>query len=323
MKDHVKKHHPQKAVDKGWLTEDDAGKVRPSIRHRPKSNRSSGEKDLCEKDKEPGGKSESTAGKVTKKNTVQFENLVEELLKAQEPQQQQQQSQPPQQQPQFNQSDQQQRIVSSTTRVVLQIQETNDQHLQHPPTLQTQPKVIQEELSSSQLQIIQPVQEQITSQIQPPTMSQANTQIGQQTIKSQTLMNASQYIVAQHPQQQTAMTEMIPNANGQTQHMVPYDQTMQVTTSIPAVPGSQSYHSIPTSSTFSEEVYQFITCAGQPVRPAGNNMQCPPTNPMVSGQMAVTSTIVGNTRQVQAPNTQLQYQSGIVSQNSQESNQWK
>ena len=85
LKDHVKKHHPLKAVEKGWLTETEAAKVRPTIRHRPKANVTGDGQDTSQKDKKKQ--------QPSRKNPVQFENLVEELLKAHESQQEQEKQQ--------------------------------------------------------------------------------------------------------------------------------------------------------------------------------------------------------------------------------------
>ena len=299
LKDHIKKHHPHKAVDKGWLTAAEAAKVRPSARHRSKSSAQPGEKSE--------GTSEATADNLPKKNPAQFENLVEEILKAQEPQQQHQQ------QTQCIQANQQR-----TTRVVLQIdQQSNEQPLQQPLTMQTQLPVMQQ---LSPVQIIPPIQGQISS-----PMPHQSTVMSLPSIKSQTLMNVSQSSMLPHSQLQTGVTEMIQGTNEQVQQMIPYNQAVQGPGSVPVVPGSQQYPSIPTSSTLSEEVYQFVTYTGQPRRSTRNNGQCSSNSTVVSGQMqmGVLGNFATNTRDVPGASSQLPYYSGPASQNPRGSDQWR
>ena len=316
LKDHVKKHHPLKAVEKGWLTEAEAAKVRPTIRHRPKANVTGDGQDTSQKDKKKQ--------QPSRKNPVQFENLVEELLKAHESQQEQEK----QQKALLCASENSQRFERTSTSLNKPDLEPmiNQQPLQHNSNQTTTTQAHHPEPPKLQ---IQSMTEQNSPQIRHQHAPE-NPHLLRQAMNSEARLAFCRNSIPPQPQSQTNITEGIQNPSDQIQSVIRYEQPVpQVPGTVSAMPNtSHQYANIPTSSTLSEEVLQFITYPGHSGRVSGNGGQFQAASPISSSQpqMETMTSPVSNLQQ-ESNNVQLQYQvqhQGPIPQNTTtvNGNQW-
>ena len=316
LKDHVKKHHPAKAVEKGWLTEAEAVKVRPTSRHRPKANVTGDGQDTSEK--------ETMKQQPPQKNPVQFESLVEEILKAHESQQEQEK-----QKAQLSASENPEGFERTSTSSNKPDEEpvSKLQPLQHNSNQTTTTQAQHPEPTSLKLRI-QSMIEQNSSQMR--HQAPENQYPVKQEMNSETRLAIFRNSMPTQPQSQTSVTGGIQNPSGQIQSVIRYEQPL------PQAPGtgsaipvtSHQYGNIPTSSTLSEEVVQFITYPSHSGRVSGNNGQFQAASPMSScqPQMETMTGPVSNLQQ-DANNAQLQYQvqhQGAIPQNTPavNGNQW-
>ena len=314
LKDHVKKHHPKKAVEKGWLTEAEAGKVRPTSRHRPKANVTGDGPDTSQEKKKQ---------QPYRKNPVQFENLVEELLKAHESQHEQ---------------EKQQKVRLSASE--------NPQRFERNSASLNKPDL---EPMSKQQPAPNNGNQTITTQVQHPAQPSVKLRIQSMTEQNSPPMRHQQAPENPHPlkqamnlaivrnsmpvqsQSQTSVTGRIQNPSGQTQSVIRYEQQPlpQAPGTVSAMPDtSHQYANIPTSSTLSEEVLQLITYPGHSGRLSGNSGQFQAASPTSSCQPQM-QTMTGSMSNLQqeSNNSQLQYQvqhQGAIPQNTSavNGNQW-
>ena len=268
MKDHIKKHHPQRAVEKGWLTETEAAKAKPIGRHR-KVNQDEDEKGAGLKDK--------TEQPLSRKAPAQFENLVEEFLKAQDPLRRSKSQQ------------QQQKHINDSLDVARGAPDP--------------------ELPAQNMQIPMMVYE-VAPQLHQPDVSE-NPHILPQTAHSDARLTNFRNSMQVPSVPEQSMAGVIPIPNSQIQGVGQYDQSVSqqpndTGSSVTNIP--RQYGSIPTSSTLSEEVLQFITYSG---RMPGNNGQFQGVASTSSRQPRMEamdrSTLASNTQQV-SRGAQAQYQ---------------
>ena len=298
LKDHVKKHHPVKAVEKGWLTEAEAVKVRPTSRHRPKANVTGDGQDTNKKEKMKQQLSQKNPG-------VQFESLVEEILKAHESQQEQEK-----QKAQLSASENPERFGRTSNSLIKPAVEPVNklQPLQHNSN-QTTTTQAQQEPAPLKLRI-QSMTEQNSSQMR--LQAPGNQHPVNQEMNSETRLASFHNSMPTQLQSQTNVTGGIQNPSGQIQSVIRYEQPLpQVPGTGSAIPDTSYQYGghIPTSSTLSEEVLQFITYRSHSGRISGNSGHFKAPSPMSSCQPQ-TETRTGPVSNLQQdPNSaQLQYQ---------------
>ena len=316
LKDHVKKHHPVKAVEKGWLTEAEAAKVRPTSRHRPKANVIGDGQDTSKKEK--------MKQQPSQKHPAHFESLVEEILKAHESQQKEEK-----QKAQLSASENQERFGRTSASLNKPDVEpvSKLQPLQHNSNHTTTTQA-QQEPASLKLRI-QSITEQSSSQMR--HQAPDNQHPVNQEMNSETRLASFHNSVQTQLQPQTSITGGIQNPSGQIQSVIRFEQPLpQAPGTGSAIPDTSHQYggNIPTSSTLSEEVLQFITYPSHSGRVSANSGQFQAASPMSSCQPQM-ETVTGPVSNLQQDpnNAQLQYQvqhQGAIPQNTStvNGNQW-